>query len=716
MNGAHPPKNPNHKNLQDVTETVFITNFPTSFESKDLWQTCNEHGTVADVYITRKLSKIGRRFAFVRFLKVKNIGSLVDDLNKIWIGSYHLFVAMARFDRKPNVTPKPIPKPNHTHNQSKHASHSSHVNPNRSYATALNGKTSSKQVSKEAVILKSVTLDASDLIEIHEMRNVILVKIISLVDNGALDARRGRPKESQNHMPSETSEAPKAKSSRASKSHSKAFSNHGSMIEALVTQIEMGKVLRYDMEGSTNDLKKLIEGLGAKHDSQRPVWLEKLRSIELEEHLDISQKAKVRWGIEADENIKFFHAIVNQKRRTLLIHGIKHEVSEVEIHAAICDCGSEKSPGPDGLTFAFYKKFWDLIKSDVTAFVQEFFKTGIIPKGCNTSFIALIPKISNPMVVSDFRPISLIGAQYKIIAKVMANRLAQVIDSVISREQTAFIKHRQILDGPLMVMHFMGFSEKWISWIKGCLFSATASILINGSPTCEYQINRGLRQGDPLSPFLFIIAMEGLHVAVEDAISAGLYRGITVNTLTLSHFFFADDALFIGEWSRANIKNMASILDCFHRVSGLKINFHKSNLVGIGVPFEEVNLFSQATGCNAIHSSFMYLGLPVDCNMANTKSWDPILDKFSKRLSKWKASLLSIGGRTTLLSSVLGAIGTYYFSLFPMPAIVNKKLETLRSNFFWGNNANGKKNRGYLGIQLLLLKIREGSTLAVSTP
>nr|GEW67386.1 RNA-directed DNA polymerase, eukaryota, reverse transcriptase zinc-binding domain protein [Tanacetum cinerariifolium] len=406
--------------------------------------------------------------------------------------------------------------------------------------------------------------------------------------------------------------------------------------------------------------------------SQRPAWLDKLRSIELEEHLDISQKAKVRWGIEADENTKFFHAIVNQKRITLSIHGIKHE-----------------------------------------AFVHEFFKTGFIPKGCNTSFIALIPKNPNPMVMSDFRPISLISAQYKIIAKIIANRLAQVIDLVISKEQTAFIKHRQILDGPLMVnevikwcnrkkdklmifkidfekafdsvswdyllqvMHFMGFCKKWISWTKGCLFSATASVLVNGSPTCEYSINCGLRQGDPLSPFLFIIAMEGLHVAVKDAISVGLYKGIKVNNLTISHFFFADDALFLGEWSRSNIKSIAIILDCFHKVSGLKINFHKSNLIGIGVPNEEVNLFSQATGCNDIHSSFMYLGLPVNCNMAFSKSWDPILDKFSKRLSKWKASLLSIGGRCTLISSILGAIGTYYFSLFPMPAIVNKNLETL---------------------------------------
>ncbi|GKD78986.1 hypothetical protein Tco_1341607, partial [Tanacetum coccineum] len=236
-------------------------------------------------------------------------------------------------------------------------------------------------------------------------------------------------------------------------------------------------------------------------ESQRPGWLEKLHSIELEDQLDISQKAKVRWGIEADENTKFFHAIVNQKCRTLSIHGIKHDglwltdppkikdafhsvfeakfkkkdvdkivvrspfynslhedqntflvssVTDAEIHDAICDCGSEKSPGSDGFTFAFYKKFWDLIKSDVIVFVQEFLSTSIMPKGCNTSFIALIPKISNPMVVSDFRPISLIGAQYKIIAKILANRLAEVIDSVISREQTAFIKHRQILDGPLM--------------------------------------------------------------------------------------------------------------------------------------------------------------------------------------------------------------------------------------------------------------------------
>nr|GEU76535.1 RNA-directed DNA polymerase, eukaryota [Tanacetum cinerariifolium] len=1038
MSGAHPSKKSNHNNLQDVTETMFITNFPTSFGSKDLWKTCNEHGSVADVYIALKLSIIGRRFAFVRFLKVKNTESLLVDLNKIWIGSYHLFAAMTRFDRKPKDSSKPLPKPNHTNNQPKHAFQSSHVNPNRSYATALNGKISPNQVPKE--ILKSVYVDASDLIEIHDMKNVILVKardidervvwieigglllnawtpkafkkiacswgeplfldddpnksvalgrvcIRSKIhghinetckvlihdkahnvrvkefagwvpdieamdtrsekksdveipeeqdniidDHDSLNVEEGEIQEkketeevnaanshnfswaeesgnadkdhlvaspinlsmkSKNHSTTESPKAPRgdsetfskppgyenfkhqnkhnsqhsssscpgAKSSRASKPLSIAFSNHGSMIEALVSQIEMGKVLGYDMEGSTNDLKKLIEGIGAKHETHslsidpfkvkslwgnfqfdfticpsvgrfggllsvwdtnsfsknsvfafdhflivegnwlhshlhcfmvnvyapqddgnkeilwnsilefkeehsghyiifgdfnvvrfalkrfgtmfnsssgnafnqfiingslwefphgghlftyinrrgnklskldrflitedstslmrnhsalvldchisdhRPIfltaatvnfgpspfklynswlldsWLESLYNIEQEEQLDISQQAKVKWGVWLTDPTKIKDAFLSVFEAKFK----KKEVDKIAVRSQFY-----KSLQEDQNSFLISPTF-DV--ENMLLFVTvawknrpEFLNSSIMPKGCNTSFVSLIPKISNPTVVSDFRSISLIGAKYKIIAKLLANRLAKVIDSVSSREQTAFVKHRQILDGPLMVnevikwcnrkrdklmifqidfekafdfvywdflfqvMHLMGFSDKWISWINGCLSHATASILVNGSPTREYHINHGIRQGDPLSPFLFIIAIEGLHVAVEDAISAGLYRGIKINTLTLSYFFFADDALFIGEWSRDNIRNMTTILECFHRVSGLKINFHKSNLVGIRIPFEEDKILSQITGCHASHSSFTYLGLPVGCNMAVTKS------------------------------------------------------------------------------------------------
>ncbi|GJT54011.1 hypothetical protein Tco_0989065 [Tanacetum coccineum] len=136
---------------------------------------------------------------------------------------------------------------------------------------------------------------------------------------------------------------------------------------------------------------------------------------------------------------------------------------------------------------------------------------------------------------------------------------------------------------------------------------------------------------------------------------------------------------------------MVSILQCFYQASSLKINIHKSKLCGVGVPFEEVSCLAAVMGCSVMQTSFSYLSLPIGCNMDNVKGWDPILDKFTKRLSNWKTSLLSIGGRSTLISSVLGSIGTYYFSPFPMPSKVNNKLESMRSNFFWGSDVNVKK-------------------------
>ncbi|GJW61371.1 RNA-directed DNA polymerase, eukaryota, reverse transcriptase zinc-binding domain protein [Tanacetum coccineum] len=215
--------------------------------------------------------------------------------------------------------------------------------------------------------------------------------------------------------------------------------------------------------------------------------------------------------------------------------------------------------------------------------VRKFELDGFIPRGCNSSFITLVPKIQDPLHISDFRPISLIGCQYKVIAKILANRLQGVVYSVVSEVQAAYIKDRQIIDGPLMVneviswaskkkerlfllkvdfekafdsldwkfldniMNQMGFSSKWRMWINGCLKSTYGSVIVNGSPTKEFKIQKGLRQGDPLSPFLFIIAVEALHIALEEAKSKHIFEGVKVgsNKVDISHLQFADDALIL---------------------------------------------------------------------------------------------------------------------------------------------------------------------------
>ncbi|GJZ66534.1 RNA-directed DNA polymerase, eukaryota [Tanacetum coccineum] len=364
-----------------------------------------------------------------------------------------------------------------------------------------------------------------------------------------------------------------------------------------------------------------------------------------------------------------------------------------EIKKAVWDCGVDKSPGPDGFTFGFYKRFWSLIEKDVLAAVKYFFHYSRIPKGCNSSFIALIPKTPEAKMVKDFRPISLIGSLYKIIAKILANRLVVVLGDIVNEVQSAFVADRQILDGPFIlnevlqwcklkkkhsfilkidfekaydsvrwdylddVLRKFGFGEKWCGWIQECLRSSWGSVLVNGSPTEEFQFFKGLKQGDPLSPFIFILVMESLHISFKRVVDAGMFNGIVLNSVMhLSHMFYADDAVFMGQWSTKNIDTIIYVLKCFHRASGLSINLSKSKLLGVVVSEDRVVQAANRIGCGVLKAPFAYLGSKVEGNMSRIKSWDEIVDKMVDRLSKWKMKTLSIGGRLTLLKAVLGSM------------------------------------------------------------
>ncbi|GJT29058.1 RNA-directed DNA polymerase, eukaryota [Tanacetum coccineum] len=227
-----------------------------------------------------------------------------------------------------------------------------------------------------------------------------------------------------------------------------------------------------------------------------------LSSLDNTESIELAQKAKVKWSIEGDENSNFFHGIINKRRNNLAIRGtiidgewieepiaVKNEflshfqsrfeapyanrlvldmvfpnrlspeqaqdlervfVKE-EIKEAVWDCGLDKSPGPDSFTFGFYRRFWNLIEGDVVEAVNHFFNNGFRHSGGNSSFIALISKFQGAKMVKDYRPISLIGSLYKIITKLLANRLVTVIDGLVNEVQSAFIANRQILDGPFIL-------------------------------------------------------------------------------------------------------------------------------------------------------------------------------------------------------------------------------------------------------------------------
>ncbi|GJW92989.1 RNA-directed DNA polymerase, eukaryota [Tanacetum coccineum] len=185
----------------------------------------------------------------------------------------------------------------------------------------------------------------------------------------------------------------------------------------------------------------------------------------------------------------------------------------------------------------------------------------------------------------------------------------------------------------LEVLEAFGFGRTWCNWIRGTLTSAKASILINGSPSKEYSCHRGLKQGDPLAPYLFILIMESLHLSFNRVVDEGLFKGIQLpGSLSLSHLFYADDAMFIGEWSNENLSGIINILKSFFLASGLQINILKSQLLGVCVPHQVVEQAASLIGCSIMSNKFRYLGVMVGEYSSRIKAWDDVILKLRSRL------------------------------------------------------------------------------------
>ncbi|KAK2360432.1 hypothetical protein QL285_085698 [Trifolium repens] len=303
--------------------------------------------------------------------------------------------------------------------------------------------------------------------------------------------------------------------------------------------------------------------------------------------------------------------------------------------------------------------------------------------------------------------ISLVGSLYKILAKVLANRLRLVVGSLISESQTAFVKDRQILDGILIanevvdearkskkelmlfkvdfekaydsvdwgyldaVMGKMAFPHLWRKWIRECVCTATASVLVNGSPTEEFPLQRGLRQGDPLSPFMFLLAAEGLNVMMSAMVERNVFTGYNVGdqgSLTMSHLQFDDDTLLLGAKSWANVRALRGVLVLFELMSGLKVNFHKSMLVGVNITDSWLHEAASALRCRVGKVPLLYLGMPIGGVSRRLGFWEPVLTRIRNRLSGWNSRFLSFGGRLVLIKSVLTSLPVYALSFFKAPA------------------------------------------------
>jgi len=226
----------------------------------------------------------------------------------------------------------------------------------------------------------------------------------------------------------------------------------------------------------------------------------------------------------------------------------------------------------------------------------------------------------------------------------------------------------------------MNFPTLWCKLMKECVSTVTASVLVNGCPTEEFQFKRGLRQGDPLSPFLFLLAAEGLNILMTTAVNVNLFTGYSVgahNSTVLSHLQFADDTFLIGVKSWANVRALRVVLVLFENMSGLKVNYHKSSLFGINI---EDSWFVEAASilsCKIGRMHFMYLGLPIGGDPRRLNFWDPTIHRLKSRLSEWKSRNLSYGARLILLKYVRSSLPVYALSFFRAPAGIISSIESI---------------------------------------
>ncbi|KAK9287687.1 hypothetical protein L1049_016125 [Liquidambar formosana] len=404
---------------------------------------------------------------------------------------------------------------------------------------------------------------------------------------------------------------------------------------------------------------------------------------------------------------------------------------ESKIREVLFRMGSLKAPGPDGMSVLFYKHYWSIIKYDIVASIRSFFLGGYMLKQINHTHVVLIPKSASASTVKNFRPISLCNVLYKIIAKILANRLQPLLHKLISPMQAAFVPGRLIADnsvimheifhsmkkkmgkGGLMaikidmeqaydkiewpflleVLRCYGFDATWINWIHQCVSTTSFYTLINGGPFGFLKPSRGLRQGDPLSPFLFILCSDVLSRLLNRAEEQGSMHGIKVSRScpAITHLLFADD-LFI--FSRASGSEATAILNClqtYGQWSGQSINQTKSTIhFSRNFSGQPAAAIRAILGLSKTLTTAKCLGLPLFIGNSKRLAFGELISRVKSRITGWKARTLSQTGKSTLIRSVASTIPNYTMSTFLLPNNICATLDACYRNFWWGFKDQGR--------------------------
>ncbi|KAA3478618.1 reverse transcriptase [Gossypium australe] len=468
------------------------------------------------------------------------------------------------------------------------------------------------------------------------------------------------------------------------------------------TKKELTKELGILLDGERNDdtLAKIIETrihLNMEIDKYEMYW---------------EQRAKANWLKLGDRNSAFFHKYALTRRRINSINRLETEKGqEVSDDSEIGDIA--------------YRYFQKLFTSSGVG------DSSHILAGITHSISSDINEfLQSPYSVDEVqKALKGMGPTKAPVAKTIANRLEEFIGQCIDSAQSAFVPRRLISDNMLIayeilhtlrqkrvgkkgfmavkldmskaydrvewsylqqVMLRIGFAEGWVSLVMKCISTVSYTVNINGNRGRLFYPTRGLRQGDPLSPYLFLICSEGLSALIRQAVGAGTFRGVKASRRgpEISHLLFADDSLLFGEATKERAIFLKEILKQYEQSLGQCVNFNKSTIFFSWNTLDEVKQeISNVLGMRQSNNIERYLGLPNVVGRKKRESFQNLKDKITQRIGQWSTRYLSQGGKEVFIKSVLQSIPTYAMMCFLLPKTFCGELESLFAKW-WQHGKN----------------------------
>lgn len=380
---------------------------------------------------------------------------------------------------------------------------------------------------------------------------------------------------------------------------------------------------------------------------------------------------------------------------------------------------SGKAPGVDSIPAEFYQELWDNIDRDVFNFVTEAITQATLADELNISKITLLPKSEDRLRIKNYRPISLLNTLYKVVAKVYANCMKPILHHWILPSQTGFVPNRCILDNiflafesiewalenqqalSMILLDFekaydrvnwtflqqamarMGFHNTWITQVLSLNLNASASIIVNGISSVTFKLQRSVRQGCPLAPYLFSLTVDVLGQMLQhpDNQVQGLHLP---DNSKITNQMFADDTLLLLDGTSENLDRALEVIRRFGDASGAKLNFHKS--IGLWVAHTERPWqWGVAAGLKWLQPGEVtrYLGYPFGLHIAQKEKDTKMLSQIRKHLARWAGNKLSLAGRIMVSNQVILSSIWYLASCTDISGQALKTARATVRNFIW---------------------------------